>query len=354
MTDRRPLTRVRAALQAILPSNSTIHVRDADPLRQTFQVIVKVGRGEHPFVVGWAGEGWPADVKRLHSAAAGKVDVVVARALSEGARTWLADREIGWADESGQASIALPSGLVAVRKVPRSPQVPHLSIRWSPSTVVVAEAALCGVTPRVVDIEQATELSRGATAKALAALEAFGLLQKDIPRGPRSTRRITNRVELLDRYAEAVAALVPRTPVVRLHRLWLDPLDAVHDEIGPALDDAGVRWAVTGAAASTLLAPYLSGFTVVELYVDHELFDDARRLAAMLGARVVDEGHRMEVRALPNRITVDAGVTIDGIRCAAPPRVFADLYQRGSRFAEAANHLLEVLDVRATAHAPGA
>ena len=73
-----------------------------------------------------------------------------------------------------------------------------------------------------------------------------------------------------------------------------------------ALNLEGIRWAVTGPAASTLLAPYLTEVTTLDLYVDDEAFANADRLAAVLGARRVDRGHRIEVRRKPTRLTFGA------------------------------------------------
>jgi hypothetical protein len=46
---------------------------------------------------------------------------------------------------------------------------------------------------------------------------------------------------------------------------------------------------------------------------------------------------------LPSPVTAAAGVVVDGIHCACAARVYADLRAKGGRFAEAANHLWEVL-----------
>ncbi len=97
--------------------------------------------------------------------------------------------------------------------------------------------------------------------------------------------------------------------------------------------------------ASMLLAPYLSNLTVVELYIDETLTFDVERLADVLEARIVERDHRIEIRALPNQITATAGPVIDGVRCAAPARVYADLLAKGDRSAEAAQHLREALGV---------
>ena len=84
--------------------------------------------------------------------------------------------------------------------------------------------------------------------------------------GPGSARCVADAPALLESYAGTVAALNAKVPVVLVHRLWSDPIAALINEIALALDRTGTRWAVTGGAASSLLAPYLSTVSIVELY----------------------------------------------------------------------------------------
>lgn len=348
MAGRVPATRIRDALRSVLPGGLRVEVKALDPAVPTVAVRVEANKAEHRFVVGWALEGWPADVDRLLRLAPA-VDVVAARAISVGARESLAERGIGWIDETGGAQLALPTGLVVIRDSASQPQPPAGEGRWARSTVAVAEAVLSGTEPRVDPVQHATGLSRGATANALVQLERDGLLERAIVRGPGSSRHVADASGLLDRYATAVAALADKRRVVRMHRLWDDPLDSLIGELAPRLATAQVAWAATGVAASMLLAPYLSTLSVVELYVDESLTFDAPRLADLLGARQVDRGHRIEVRVLPNLITATAGPVIEGVRCAPLARVYADLLAKGGRTAEAAQHLREVLDVGTSA-----
>jgi hypothetical protein len=325
-----------------------VEVEPLDESVPTFTVIVRAGKAEHRFVVGWASEGWPADVARLLRLAPA-VDVVSARAVSIGARESLAARSIGWIDERGGAYLTLPSGLVVVRDTAGQPQRPAPDASWARSTVAVAEAILSGTDPRVDSVQHATGLSRGAVAKALAQLDQGGFLDRKAERGPGSARHVTDAAGLLDRYSTAVAALVDKTPVIKLHRLWDDPLGSLIHDIAPRLRAEQIAWAATGAAASMLLAPHLSNLTIIELYIDDALAFDVERLAELLDARIVERGHRIEIRSLPNPITATAGPVIDGVRCAPPARVYADLLAKGGRSAEAAQHLREVLGVGTTA-----
>jgi len=211
--------------------------------------------------------------------------------------------------------------------------------------LAASEAALAGVPPTVAAIETATGMSRGAAFNALARMEQLGLLARsEGKRGPKSARRIVNVDSLIDQYASAAEPFRIKQPVLLLHRLWNDPLAGFTKDIAPTLSREGVLWAVTGAAASTLLAPYLSDVTIVELYLDDDLFSDVARISRLLGGRAVDRGHRLEVRALPTSMSA-AGPDVGGVRVALPARVYADLIAVGGRSGEAAHHLRETVNV---------
>ena len=343
MSERRVVDRVRRAISAALPIGVAVDIKQRPGGATTYTAVLQAGKVKHRAVVAWAGEGWPADVEQL-VAHAPDVDVVVARDLSIGAREWLTKHGVGWIDEVGRGNVALATGLVVVRDVADPPR-PLPADGWSRSSIAVAEAVLSGIDPRVDAIEAATGLSRGATAKALSMLERSGFLHRDTNRGPGSARRLHNAEGLLDDYANSVTALDAKSPPLLLHRVWRDPLDALVTELAPALDGLDATWAATGAAAAALMAPYLSSLTVVELYVDAATISQRAKLADGLKARSVERGHRIELRTLPNRITATTGPVIDGVRCAPPARVYADLRAKGGRSAEAAQHLREVLHV---------
>ena len=341
--------RIQRILTAALPDGLRV---DVQPRPQTtaraYDVTVRAGAGEHRFIAGWAGEGWPADVEQLASLAP-DVEVVVATRLSDGARKWVSQAGLGWVDEAGHVEIIRPSGLVISKEPPHARTCQQLPLRWTRATFTVAEAALSGTTPTVDAIERETGLSRNATASVLARLERLGFLDRpDAQRGPMSARHIVDANAFLDVYATAASERRATQTFVLVHRLWSDPLETLRDSIAPALNNNDVRWAVTGVAASVLLAPYLSDVTTLELYVEQELSTDQSRLASLLGGRVVEKGHRIEARELPTAMSAK-GPVIDGVQVALPVRVYADLTAAGGRSAEAAHHLRETLHVGTTA-----
>jgi hypothetical protein len=337
--------RVQDATLAVLPEGLRVEVMPRSVTGvPSFDVRVQVGNAAHRFVAGWAGAGWPADVQKLVQVAP-NLDVVYAKNLSDGARSWLSERHIGWVDEMGRANLVLKSGLVIVREPTATEKQQLVGDHWTNTMLTAVEAVLAGVAPTVEAVEAATGMSRGASANALSRLERRGLLERPArKRGPQASRQVVDMDSLIDQYTEAAAEFRNKQQVVRVHRLWADPLDVLDIEIGPGLTGMGVRWAVTGAAASTLLAPYLSDVNVVELYVDRSLLTAPNRLASSLGGRIVERGHRIEVRELPTSMSA-MGPKIGGIQVALPARVYADLTASGGRAAEAAHHLREVRGV---------
>lgn len=346
MEERSKLrTRVRDATRAVLPKGLGVEVKSgAKNGAPRFDITVRTTDAQHHFVGGWAGEGWPNDVERLAIIAL-DLDVVYARKLSEGARAWLTERHLGWVDEAGRANISLPSGLIVARESPDLTVAAPVQDGWTRTMLAASEAVLAGIPPTVEAIEAATGISRGASANALARLERRGLLDRPgTKRGRGVSRRVVDIDAFIDEYAEAAGGFRAKQRVVLVHKLSADLLETLDTEIGPALTAGGFTWAVTGAAASTLLAPYLGDVTVVELYVERELFSVCDHLSDLLGGRVVEKGHRIEVRELPTSMSAK-GPDIGGVHVALPARVYADLMAAGGRAAEAAHHLREVRGV---------
>lgn len=338
--------RVRDATAAVLtPLGPKVAAKVRwDGLAPLFDVVASTAGTEHSFSAGWAGEGWQTDVERLVTIAP-QLEVVYARRLSEEAKQWLEGRHLGWVDEAGSARITLASGLVVYREPQRSETQSPTPTGWTRTMLAAAEAMLAGVPPTVEAVEDATGVSRGGAANALARLERRGLLDRPPARRGRGVARyIVDLDKLIDEYAEAAATFRAKQPALLVHRLWKDPMDTLATEVGPCLAGADVTWAVTGAAASTLLAPYLGDVTVVELYVGRGLLLARERLAGLLGGREVERGQRIEVRELPTAVSAK-GPEVRGIQVALPSRVYADLLAAGGRFAEAAHHLREVRGV---------
>lgn len=327
------LERIERAIRAVLPVGV---LSGLDLVRDD---VISIEVGGRRFTAEWIGEGWLRDARAALGDAGRKADVLVARRMSPGARSAASDAGVGWLDESGAAEIVLP-GLVISRSGRQVPKVSRPP-RWTASVIGTAEALLLGTRPTVADVQLATGLSAGSATKALAALAGLGLLRSGAARGRSSAREIVDRDRLLVAYADAATA---RAPALSL-RVGIGGRDLIGElvRLGETWDDQGVPWAATGAAAASVLGPYLSEVAGLDAYVDTPTPATLDALAERSGVRAM-EGGRLVLRPFPTAVTRRLCGQDSGLRVAPWPRVYADLRVTGVRGEEAAEHLLEIVD----------
>src|SRR5690242_10680613 len=130
-----PHQRAEAALRAVLPRSVSVRVaaRDsgADVLVNGIAIQAR-----------WIGEGGLRRAREILERKQDRPDVVVARLLSPGAREALSEAGVGWIDETGAAEIAV--GSIIVSKSGRPEPAQEKPARWTPASLAVAEALLCG------------------------------------------------------------------------------------------------------------------------------------------------------------------------------------------------------------------
>ena len=326
-----PPERLERAVRAVLPPDSLVNIDDLG------DGLLGVDAAGSRFTARWVGEGWLRDAKA--ALRAGKVDVIVARRMSPGARAAATEAGVGWVDECGGAYIVLPR-LVIIRSARKGPKVqrpPH----WTRSVIGAAEALLLGTRPTVAEVEGATGLSAGSATKALAVLSELGLLRSEAARGRGSAREIVDRDHLLDAYAAAATALSPALSL----RVGLGGRDLVDElaKLGERWDALGVPWAATGAAAALVLGPYLTEVAGLDVFVDAPttaILDSVAEASALRSM----EGGRLVLRPFPTSVTRRLSSQADQLRVAPWPRVYADLRTTGVRGEEAAEHLRDVVD----------
>jgi hypothetical protein len=328
--------RIRSVLQAVLPPSVKVKPARDDP--QADFVINGV-----PIQVKWAGRGWPRDVKPFLGRRGRRPDLVVGHHMSPGARQALAQAGVGWLDETGAAEFAI--GSVVVSRTGQPPNTVGRQAGWTPSVLAVAEALLCDVKPTVSAVEVATGLSSGSCTKALRFLSDQGLLGAKAPRGRASARRILDPDKLLEEYAVA-ASSVPTRIALQVGVTWQDVVQGLA-KTGRMWDKHDVPWAATGAAASLVLAPFLTGVRTAEVYVEARTVAELREAADVAGLRPMSGG-RVTLAPFPTVSAQRLASQVDDIRVAPWPRVFADLRTTGVRGEETAEHLREVVIGEAT------
>ena len=323
--------RISAALRRALPAGATYRAGRATGETLPFRV-----NGQR-FTARWIGEGRLAEIREIADEAE-RPGIVVARLLSPGARAALSNAGIGWVDETGAAEIAAPNLVISrTGSLPASRERPAA---WTPATLSVAEALLCGTHATVATTTRTTGLSEGACTNALRTLTRLGLLTADAPRGRASARRVGDPDALLDAYATAAAALRPETSVT-LGVTWQDPIAGLA-VLGGKLDELRITWAVTGFVAAAVVAPLITSVTTTDIYVDALGTPGLEVIARDVGLRPI-EGGRLTVRPFPSRASAGLATTEGGLRVTPWPRLYADLRELGVRGEDAAEHLRETI-----------
>lgn len=299
-----------------------------------------------PIEVKWAAEGWPQDVRRavkgMDEAWPPEV-VVLARHLSPGSIEWLRERGANWADETGQARIIGPNGLIVIREPAPSTRTRESEFSWSASALSVAEAILAEMPQplRAKGLSHRLGWSLPQVANVLKAFDEQGWTEKRGPaRGPSAHRWTTDRDALLADWSAAVVANPRSTRFA--HRAERNMMAFLSERLAPALGHT-TRWAVSGWAGLELAAPFATNTPSLHVYVDEQHFAGPLSEAmATAGLREVDDGARVTFWSVDPRVLR----LVHGNReppVVSAPRLYADLSSFGARGQDAADHVREQL-----------
>jgi hypothetical protein len=185
-------------------------------------------------------------------------------------------------------------------------------------------------------MREATGLSVGACTKALQVLAKLGLITSSAARGRGSARTVRDPNQLLDAYA-AVAAATKSEPAIQIGVTWQDIAAGLRDA-GKKWTRARIDWVATGAVAASVIAPHLTTVSTAEVYVGAETIAELEAAAAAAALRPMGGG-RLTLRPFPTVTARRFAQTIEELRVAPWPRVYADLRTTGVRGEEAAEHL---------------
>jgi hypothetical protein len=303
----------------------------------------------------WAGEGWPQDVRSALGASRASSDantVVVARHLSPGSIELLRDQEANWADDSGQARIIGPGGLLVIREPAAAHKREPSAFSWSPSALSIAETLLAS-PDRPVLTEELAELSGWSASRTASVLKVFDAqgwtAKRGAVRGPSAYRELSGAEGMLDAWSRRLVE-APREARYA-HRAGSDAMDLLTNALRPALDEH-VQWAVSGWAGLELAAPYATGVPSLHIYVPAEDFVSGLSLAIKTaGLREVEDAGLVTFWATERRILRLASAH-RGIQVVSPPRLYTDLDGLGGRGHDAAAHVRRELIEPLHPHGP--
>jgi hypothetical protein len=258
--------------------------------------------------------------------------LLIAGETTAEARKIMAKHDVAVIDGLGNAHIELPGLLVHMEG--RAPQRQARPARLAGKAGVIAQALLLhpGRDWQVQELAQQTGLSAGLTHRVLARLSGEGLVTAE-GAGPRRVRRVTDPAALLDLWAEENADRLSRT---RAYLLARSPRQLITG-LGTSLGRSGTGYALTGAAAASLIAPFTTAVPVAEVWVMATA--GLEQLCDALRAEIVAEGNNITFLQAKDDTPLAFREQASGLWVANRFRIYCDLLRDPRRGREQADHL---------------
>jgi len=354
MTQVRPSFTECAIFTAVVKHRETVKLTGpfgAETLRMLRQVpgltvTAKALTGGRPAdaVVEYAGGRARLDVetrKRVDAATAwrlvhepgrGAPALVIAEETTADARTILGDHGIAVVDGLGNAHIELPGLLFHLEG--RRPRRQARPARLTGKAGVITQALLLEPQRdwRVRDLAEKAGVSIGLAHRVLTRLESAGVVAAE-GAGRNRVRRVVDPTALLDLWAEETTDRPTRTLA---HLLAQTPQQLIRG-LGHGLERAGIDHALTGSAAGSLMAPFVTAVPVVEIWVAAGAAPE--ELNAAVGADPVADGQNVVFLQGKDDAPLVFREQLDDLWVANRFRVYADLRRDPRRGREQADHL---------------
>lgn len=265
--------------------------------------------------------------------------LLIAEQTTAEARRILESHGIGVLDGLGNAHIEMPGLLVHLEGYKEGrPEVkaPIPPARLRGKAGVAAQALLLEPQRRwrVQDLADRAGISNGLAHRVLRRLENDGLVRAQ-GTGPNRFRRVFDRTALFDLWIEEN---VDRPIIQRGFALTQSPRQLIK-QIGANLARAGTEYAITGAAAASLIAPFVTALPVVDIWVQETA--DLDELLPAIGVETVTDGQNIVFMQGKDDVALTFRGEQDGVWVPNKFRLYADLLRDPRRGAEQAAHLRE-------------
>ena len=210
--------------------------------------------------------------------------IVIADEITGTAREILGEAGIGSVDGLGNVRLALPGLIMRITGTKRRSRL-AATARLSGKSGLVAQAMLLDVERSwsILDLAKRCGTSPALAHRVMRRLEDEGVVAAH-GAGPGKTRRLSNPAALLDLWAEEQREPSWRQPAFMLAQTDLQLIDSLCD----GLNASAVDYALTGAAAATRVAPFISTVHVAEVWLESVV--DANDVCSRVGAKPVESG----------------------------------------------------------------
>lgn len=265
-----------------------------------------------------------------------RLPLIVAEAISPGAKELLREEQVGYFDSGGSLFVPARGAYVYIEKPPPKPVAKALRSLFSGRRTQVLHALL--FRPRAwVSAKELSEQSRASPAtvsQVMTELERFDWLETR-GLGPSKERLLREPGALLDAWSKQLA--LGRAPALRRYYVpAVRPME-LPERLDRVFEQHQAAYAITHEAAAQRYAPFLSSVSQVRCRLM-----PGRPVEEALGAldaRVVTDGANLAVIEVKSSGELLFRERIDAVWLASPVQVYLDLVRSEGRAKEMAEHL---------------
>lgn len=301
--------------------------------------IVRAAGNRTPVVVEFKHQANVATAWQLVHLAQARPDLpllLVAGRTTAKAREILQEHGIAVVDGLGNAHIELPGLLYHLegRRKPLKIGATAPPTRLRGKAGIVAQALLLrpGRRWQIGDLADEAQVSKALAHRVLTRLEREDIVVHE-GTGPKRVRRVANPKALLDLWAEESAERTTRT----LGYLLAQTPQQLIRELGHRLAQSRIEYALTGAAAGSLVAPLVTAVPVVEVWVNAKAA--GKELHDATGADPVAEGQNVVFLQSKDDGPLVFREQVDDLWVVNRFRLYVDLRRDPRRGREQADHL---------------
>lgn len=302
----------------------------------SFRVVIEAKRSMFPRDAREAI--WQLRNYLAHSGSVGSsaVPVLIAEAISAGARELLRDERIGYFDSSGSLFIPAKGLYVLVDRPASRKQARSLDNLFVGRRAQVLHAVwLLGRDWfGVHQVAERAGVSPATTSETLIGIERREWVEVR-GAGPSKERRVINPRALLDAWSTHQTSVKPKA-VRHFYVRSTAPPD-IQRRIDAACAAHGVPYEFADITAGQIHTPYLS--SVSQVFCRMPTGSDMHAMLASIDARPVREGWNLGVHEIPSDRELRFRQRINDVWVADPLQSYLDLLQAGGRAKELAQHL---------------
>jgi hypothetical protein len=265
-----------------------------------------------------------------------RVPLIVAEAISPGAKELLREGHVGYFDSGGSLFLPARGVYIDIEKPPPKTLAKSLRSLFSGRRAQVLHALLIR-HHRWVSVKELSEQSHASPAtvsQVMTELERFDWLEIQ-GQGPSKERLLREPGALLDAWSKQIALNRP-PPLRRYYVPAAKPMD-LPERLNRVFEQHNVTYAITHEAAAQRYSPFLSSVSQVRCRLTPGRA--ANEALGTLDARVVNEGANLAVIEVKSSGEMLFREKLGDVWLASPIQVYLDLLRSEGRAKEMAEHL---------------